>query len=111
MKATAIRIETYAAYRTLAAVENAARALGKALVIVAAPVIGLAFIVALPFAGLVALAWVAIKALRVRRPRVARALRNVALFLAAPFIGLAYVVALPFVGIGAIAWVALKRAS
>jgi len=109
MTTATIRIETYAAHRTLAAVEGAARAAGKAVLILAAPFIGLAFVVALPFAGIAALAWMGLKAFGARYPRAVRTLRNVALFAAAPFIGLAYAVALPFVAFGAIAYVALKR--
>lgn len=109
MRTTTIRVETYAAYGTLAAVEGAARAAGKAVLILAAPFIGLAFVVALPFAGIAALAWIGLKAFAARCPRAARTLRNVALFAAAPFVGLAYAVALPFVGVGAIAYLALKR--
>ena len=109
MKATAIRIETHAAYRTLAVTADAARAAGKALLILAAPFIGLAFVVVLPFAGVAALAWLGAKAFAAHYPRAARAVRNVALFAAAPFVGLVYALALPFVGVGAIAYAALKR--
>lgn len=109
MKATAIRLETRAIYGTLALAEEAARAAGKAMLILAAPFLGLAFVVVLPFAGIAALAWLGARAFAARYPRAARAVRNVALFAAAPFVGLAYAVALPFVGVGAIAYVALKR--
>lgn len=109
MKATAIRLETRAVYWTLAAAEEAARAAGKAMLILAAPFIGFAFVVVLPFAGIAALVWIGARAFAARYPRLARAARNVALFAAAPFVGLAYAVALPFVGVGAIAYVALKR--
>lgn len=109
MRTTTIRIETYAAYRTLAAVEGAAHAAGKAILILAAPFIGLAFVVALPFIGLAAALWIGLKAFKAACPRAVRVLRNVALFAAAPFIGLAYAVALPFVGAGAIVWLAVRR--
>lgn len=76
---------------------------------IAAPFIGLAFVLALPFAGLAALAWWALRALRENRAAAARHAWNVLLFLGAPFVGLAYALAFPFVGIGALAWVALHR--
>lgn len=64
----------------------------------AAPFIGLAFVLVGPFVGLGMLAWMAWKAFAGRWAEPARVVRNVALFFAAPFIGLAYAVALPFVG-------------
>ena len=97
-----IRVETYAAYETLAALENAARTAGKAALFIGAPLIGLAFVVVAPFFGLGVLAWLAAKALFAHR-----FVRNATLFVAAPFIGLAYAFTLPFVGIAALAWVAL----
>jgi hypothetical protein len=68
----------------------------------AAPFIGLAFVIALPFIGLGALAWAAGRALM--RNATARFARDVLLFVAAPFIGLAYALAFPFIGAGALAW-------
>jgi len=76
----------------------------------AAPFIGLAFVVALPFFGLALFAWLAAKALLANRRALWTRVRNVVLFLAAPFIGLAYAVALPFVGVGALVWIALSAA-
>ena len=76
----------------------------------AAPLVGLAFVVALPFAGLAYLAWLAAKALLARRRAIWKRTRNVVLFFAAPFIGLAYAVALPFVGFGALVWIGLGAA-
>lgn len=73
-----------------------AKTLGTA---VAAPFIGLAFVVGFPIVGLAVLAWMVL-----RIPFV----RNVALFLAAPFIGLAYALAFPFVGVAALVWVAVR---
>ena len=110
MRTNTLRLETPAVYGTLAAVEtparNAGRAAGRALGFVAAPLAGLAFVIAGPFIGLGALAWVALKALFKRYPAIARFARNAGLFVAAPFIGLAYALALPFVGIGMLVWVA-----
>jgi hypothetical protein len=81
-----------------------------AVMLAAAPLIGLAFVVALPFAGLAYLAWLAAKALLANRKALWKRARNVVLFFAAPFIGLAYAVALPFVGFGALVWVGLRAA-
>ena len=114
MKANTLTLENYAAYETVAAVENAARnavkATGKAGLFVAAPFIGLGFVVALPIIGLGALAWLAVRAALAHRKTVARFVKHVALFAAAPFIGLAYALALPFVGVGALVWLAVRRA-
>ncbi|MFA7269284.1 MAG: response regulator [Sterolibacterium sp.] len=70
----------------------------------AAPFIGLAYVVAMPFAAIGMLAWFSAKALVKKAPIV----KTIALFFAAPVIGLAYVVALPFVGIGMLAWLGTK---
>jgi hypothetical protein len=75
-----------------------------------APFIGLAYVVALPFIGFGAIAWLVARALFARRAALARTAKNVALFCAAPFIGLAYAVAFPFVGAGLLVWVAVKAA-
>jgi hypothetical protein len=77
----------------------------------AAPFIGLAFVITLPFAGLGFAAWLAAHALVTNRAVIWARTRNVVLFLAAPFIGLAYAVTLPFVGIGALVWMGLGAAT
>jgi CheY-like chemotaxis protein len=76
---------------------------GKVGLFVAAPFIGLAYALFLPFFGLGVLAWMIVRTL-------ARysLLRNLALFAAAPFIGLAYAVLLPFVGLGALVWMGAR---
>jgi CheY-like chemotaxis protein len=66
----------------------------------AAPFIGLFYVIALPVVGLAALLWLAGGALVQRRGRITAFVKNVALFAAAPFVGLAYVLAFPFVGLG-----------
>jgi len=73
-----------------------------------APVIGLAFIVAAPFAGLAVLAWTALQAL-VHSPKALRTLRNVALFFAAPIIGLVYALLMPVAGLVMLAVAVTKR--
>jgi hypothetical protein len=77
---------------------------GNRALLVAAPVAGLAYVLAFPVIGLALMAWMAIRLMAKRLTPVARFARNVALFLAAPFIGLAYALAFPFVGIGMLAW-------
>ncbi len=78
------------------------RSVAKNIVLfLAAPFIGLVYLVAMPFVGLGALVWIGAKALAEKIP----ALKAVALAIAAPFIGLAFVVAMPFLGLGALAWV------
>lgn len=106
MRANTARVATAAVYAPVIhyeAVEEktrtafeVAKSLGTA---VAAPFIGLAFVVGFPLIGLAVLAWMVL-----RIPFV----KNVALFLAAPFIGLAYAAAFPFVGVAALAWVAVR---
>jgi type IV secretory pathway VirB3-like protein len=94
-----------------AEVAGVANEAAKTLVMLgAAPFIGLAFVVALPFAGLALLAWLAAKALVANHRAFWKRVRNVALFFAAPFIGLAYAVALPFVGFGALVWIGVGAA-
>ena len=86
------------------------QAAGTVVMLGAAPLIGLVFVVVLPFAGLALAAWLAAKALLVNRRVIWQRMRNVVLFLAAPFIGLVYAVALPFVGLGAVVWFGLGAA-
>ena len=77
-----------------------------------APLLGLLYVLVLPFAGLAALVampvWYAIRALARRSGKAGTWFRNVALFLAAPVVGLVYVIALPFVGLGMLAWMGVK---
>jgi hypothetical protein len=67
----------------------------------AAPFIGLAFVVGLPFFGLGYLAWTVARL---------RFVKNVLLFILAPFVGLAYALAFPFAGIALLAWVGVRAA-
>ena len=84
--------------------------LEKIVLLMAAPFIGLAFVVLLPLVGLGILIGMGIRALAtlpmVKEPL--NFLKNVALFAAAPFVGLAYVVLLPFVGTAMLAWFGVK---
>lgn len=70
----------------------------------AAPFIGLFYLLAMPLVALGALAWIGAKALAKKVP----ATKAIALAIAAPFIGLAFIVAMPFLGLGALAWVGAK---
>lgn len=75
------------------------RFLKNAALLIAGPLLGLVFVIALPFAGLGMLAWIGAGAFAKRWENAARFLRNATLFFAAPFIGLAYAIAFPFVGL------------
>ena len=70
----------------------------------AAPFIGLAYVIAMPFVGAGMLAWTGGKALFNKFPMVKHAVMTVA----APFIGLAFILVAPIVGIGALGWYGTK---
>jgi len=91
------------------AVENGNTAKNVALFL-AAPFIGLAYAVMLPFVGMAMLIWTAGKALVAAGAvgYVVRLLKGVALLVAAPFIGLVYAVTFPFVGIAMLLWTAVN---
>ncbi len=80
------------------------------LMLIGAPLLGLAFIIVLPFAGLGYLGWMAIKALPRACAAAAPVTKRIALFALAPFVGLAYVIAFPMVGLGALAYYAVRAA-
>ena len=89
--------------------ENRAVALLKSTgLFLAAPFVGLAFIVAMPFVLLGTLAWMVVQPLAQRLRPIAPFLKNVGLFFAAPFVGLAYIIAFPFIGAGVLLWNAAK---
>lgn len=73
--------------------------------LLAAPFIGLAYIIVMPLVGLGALGWVGAKALMESETA-----RQIALAASAPFIGLAFVIALPVAGLGALTWIGTKAA-
>lgn len=88
-----------------AAVSKPLNLLKKIGVLFAAPFIGLAYIITLPFVGAYQFVKLADEAFAKKFPKAANKLhkagtllKNISLFFAAPFIALAYVVALPFVG-------------
>jgi CheY-like chemotaxis protein len=80
----------------------------------AAPFVGLAYILTFPIVGLGMLAWTAIEAQKKKAEEAAKlqpaapakpsALKTTALAIAAPFIGLAYIVVGPIVGLGLLLW-------
>ena len=70
----------------------------------AAPFIGLAYIVAMPFVAAGMLAWFGGKALAKKLPIV----KPIALTLAAPVLGLAFIVAAPFIGLALFGWYGTK---
>ena len=97
-------------YAEVEAVAARAKELGvvakTAAMIVGAPLIGLAFVIALPIGGLAALAWFAVKAL----VRHAAIVKRIALFAAAPAVALAYTIAFPFVGLGVLVYYGARAA-
>ena len=73
----------------------------------AAPFIGLAYMIALPFVGGAVIAWFGAKAAAEQYPVVANAgliAKNIGFLAVAPLVGLTSVVLLPFVGLAALAW-------
>lgn len=70
----------------------------------AAPFIGLAYVIAMPFVGAGMLAWMGGKALFDKFPMV----KHGAMAVAGPFIGLAFILVAPIVGIGALGWYGTK---
>ena len=93
--------------------QSFARFVKNVALFLAAPFVGLAYILAFPIVGLGMLAWMAIQAQKKKSeaaetlpPAVTKssALRNTAIFLAAPFIGLAYLIVGPIVGLGMLIW-------
>lgn len=77
---------------------------------VAAPFIGLVFVLTAPFIGLAVLSAMAGRELGryATMRKLGRVARNVGLFIAAPFVGLAYAIAFPFVGLALLAWMGVR---
>jgi len=83
--------------------------------LLAAPFIGLAYVIALPVIGIYHLAKLALEAYAKRvpainaKPKKAMVMvKNIGLFFAAPFVALVYVIALPFVGFFMISRLAME---
>jgi CheY-like chemotaxis protein len=91
-----------------------ARFIKNVALFLAAPFVGLAYILAFPIVGLGMLAWIAIQAQKKKSEEAAKlqpvaparpsVLKSAALLLAAPFIGLAFIVVGPIVGLGMLLW-------
>jgi hypothetical protein len=80
------------------------------LMLAAAPLLGLAFVVGLPIVGLAAIAWMVTKALVRHRAAIAGRVKRIALFLAAPFVSLLYIAAFPFAALGMLVYCATRAA-
>jgi hypothetical protein len=92
------------------ATEHLTLATKTVVMLVAGPLLGLAFVIALPIVSVMLTAYYGGKLIAARWTRIAGYVKNIALFFAAPFIGLAYIIALPFVGFGTLVYVAVKAA-
>ena len=90
--------------------EHVTLATKTVLMLAGAPLLGLAFVFALPIVSVVLTAYYGAKLIAARWTGIARYVKNVALFFASPFIGLAYIVALPFVGFGTLVYLGVKAA-
>ncbi len=95
------------------AVESAGGALDVAknvALFLAAPFIGLAYIIAFPFVGIGALAVLAWRAASKNGTfrSAAKVLKHVAMVFAAPLFGLAYMVLFPFIGLALLLWMGGK---
>ena len=92
------------------ATEHMTLATKTVLMVAGAPLLGLAFVIALPVVSVALTAYYGGWLLATRCAGAVRYAKNVALFLMAPFVGLAYIVALPFVGFGAVCYYGVKAA-
>ena len=92
------------------ATEHLTLATKTVLMLVGGPLIGLAFVFALPIVSVLLTAYYGGWLLAVRWTAGARFAKNVVLFVAAPFVGLTYIIAMPFVGLGALCYYGVKAA-
>ena len=99
-----------AAEKFNAATGNVTLATRTVVMLAGAPLLGLAFVLALPVICVTLTAYYAVKLMAARWATIARHAKDVALFFAAPFVGLAYIIALPVVGFGALVYYAVKAA-
>jgi CheY-like chemotaxis protein len=93
---------------------EAARFIKNVALFLAAPFVGLAYILVFPIVGLGMLVWTAVQAqkkkseeaakLQPQAPAKPRMMKTAAMVLAAPFIGLAYIIVGPIVGLGLLLW-------
>ena len=92
------------------ATEHVTLATKTVVMLAGAPLIGLAFVLALPVLCVALTAYYSVRLVAVHWAAIAKHVKNVALFFASPFIGLAYILALPIVGLGTLAYLAMKAA-
>ena len=92
------------------ATEEMTLATKTVLMLAGAPLIGLAFVIALPVICVALTAYYGCKLIAARWGGIARHVKDVALFVAAPFVGLAYIIVFPFVGFGALVYFGMKAA-
>lgn len=92
------------------ATEHLTAATKTVVMLVAGPLLGLAFVLALPVVSVFLTAYYGGWLLATRWAAGAKFAKNVALFFAAPFVGLAYIIAMPFVGLGAAVYFGVKAA-
>jgi len=74
----------------------------------AAPFIGLAYVVAMPFVGAGMIIWFGGKALAAQLAKLPASVKRAGLMAAAPTLGLGFILALPLIGIGALGYFAVK---
>jgi hypothetical protein len=87
-----------------------AGALKTTMMMAAAPLLGLAFVIALPIAGLAAIAWMLLKPMVRNRAAIGERVKRIALFLVAPFVALVYVGAFPFIAMGMLIYQGVRAA-
>jgi len=92
------------------ATEHLTLATKTVLMLAGAPLLGLAFVLALPIISVALSAYYGAKSIAAHWVGIAKHVKNVTLFLASPFIGLAYLLALPFVGMGTLVYLGVKAA-
>ena len=102
-------LEAFAA-KLNTATEEMTLATKTGLMLVGAPLIGLAFVIALPAICAALTAYYTYKLVAARWTGITRYVKNLALFFAAPFVGLVYIIAFPFVGLGALVYFGVKAA-
>lgn len=100
----------HAAEKFNTATEHVTLATKTVIMLAGAPLLGLAFVLALPAVSVALTAYHSAKLIAANWAAIARHVKNVALFFAAPFIGLAYILALPLVGLGTVVYLGVKAA-
>ena len=92
------------------ATEHLTAATKTVMMLVGAPLLGLAFILAVPAISVALTAFYAAKLIAAHWAAIAKHVKNVVLFFASPFVGLAYILALPAVGFGTLVYLGVKAA-